>query len=78
MCEDLHGKQDVEENEAQDLTLWGSNRLRRPPVRFHDMATVAVDDPITYKEAMKSAASENWKPTMKVELYAIMQDGSQA
>lgn len=31
------------------------------PVRFSDTKKVAVEDPVTYKESMRSSKNDEWK-----------------
>lgn len=71
LSQNLTGKHDLEEIEAQQLPLGRLNRVRRPPAHLYNMAKVAVDDTVTCKEGMESAEREDIKRAMKEEWDSI-------
>lgn len=48
-----------------------SKRARRTPVRISDTVVVAVEDSVTYEEAMEGRGKNEWKQTQKKELDYI-------
>lgn len=57
-------QQDVEVIETLQTLSGRSRRVLLPLACFWDIATVSVDDPVTYEQAARSLKIENWKHAM--------------